>query len=41
MLFNKKEGAKEVAVAPVAKAQKKAKCKFHKAHDRHCVDCNK
>ena len=48
MLFNKKKDEKVVASAPTPKVEpskiekKKApKCKFHKEHKRHCVDCEK
>ena len=35
-MFEKKEAAKPVEI----KVKKVAKCKYHKVHDRHCVDCN-
>ena len=37
-MFEKKEAAKPVEIKKEVK--KVAKCKFHKVHDRHCVDCN-
>ena len=39
-MFEKKSTVKPVFV-PKVEPKKVAKCKFHKVHDRHCVDCNK